>query len=364
MTKIDTRNWKEFRVGDLFDIRPTKHYNDENGKALSNAKLMDPDGVNPVVVNSSYNNGIGGYTNKPCNEKGGIITFSDTTTSEAIFYQPNDFVGYSHVQGMYPKKKYSNKWSMRSMMFFMSVFRSKAKSLGYDYVNKFTRVIASDMIVLLPVDSHFDPDWDYMESYVRSLNRFVNNTLNNLLEFEPIYKKKVDISDWGEFKIGGEDGLFDVYTGGDLILYKTAPGNIPVISHSRENNGIQMFAEKIADRPLFNHTRTISLADRGNFKAFVQNEDFYIGTRVKALLLKDKYPTPKRTVLQFMAVVIDGLATKFCYKENATDSLIYQTIKLPIKDKGNIDWEYIEDYMQNITNSVNNTISFLFKGIS
>ncbi len=181
MTKIDTRNWKEFRVGDLFDIRPTKHYNDDNGKALSNAKLMDLDGVNPVVVNSSYNNGIGGYTNKPCNEKGGIITFSDTTTSEAIFYQHNDFVGYSHVQGMYPKKPYSNKWSMRSMRFFMSVFRSKAKSLGYDYVNKFTRVIASDMIVLLPVDNLFDPDWEYMENYMEKIESKVDESLSKLL---------------------------------------------------------------------------------------------------------------------------------------------------------------------------------------
>lgn len=148
MTKLDTHGWKEFRVGDLFDIHPTKHYNDAEGKALSNANLIESNGVNPVVVNSSYNNGIGGYTNKSCNEKGNIITFSDTTTADAVFYQPNPFVGYSHVQGMYP---YSDKWSEKSLLYFLTVFKKIAVESGFDYANKFNRKIASEIMVLLPV---------------------------------------------------------------------------------------------------------------------------------------------------------------------------------------------------------------------
>lgn len=92
MAKIDAKGWKPFIVGELFDIHPTKAYK------MTNAQLMD-DGDNPVVVNSSYNNGIGGYSSQVVTEKGGMITFSDTTTADAIFYQPNDFVGYPHVQG-------------------------------------------------------------------------------------------------------------------------------------------------------------------------------------------------------------------------------------------------------------------------
>ena len=67
MNKIDISSWGEFKVSDLFDIHPTKHYNDTNGKALANSKLFDADGKNPVVVNSAFNNGIGGYSNKDCN---------------------------------------------------------------------------------------------------------------------------------------------------------------------------------------------------------------------------------------------------------------------------------------------------------
>lgn len=179
--KIDVSNWTRFKVGDLFDIHPTKHYNGPDGKALSNSHLFDDDGKNPVVVNSAYNNGIGGHTNKPCNEKGGIITFSDTTTASAIFYQPNDFVGYSHVQGMYPHGIYAEKWSMYSMRFFESVFKSRAKDLGYDYVNKFERDLAKEIIVSLPVDNNGDPDFKYMEQYMKNIEQEASQRLDSLL---------------------------------------------------------------------------------------------------------------------------------------------------------------------------------------
>ena len=44
--KMDIEDWKEFRVGDLFDIRPTKSYK------YNNSKLFDG-GNNPVIVNSA-----------------------------------------------------------------------------------------------------------------------------------------------------------------------------------------------------------------------------------------------------------------------------------------------------------------------
>ncbi len=103
MIKIDTSKWGDFKVGDLFDIHPTKAYK------LTNSKLMSENGANPVVVNSSYNNGIGGYTELKNTETGNKITFSDTTSADAIFYQENDFVGYPHVQGLYELGEYKGK---------------------------------------------------------------------------------------------------------------------------------------------------------------------------------------------------------------------------------------------------------------
>jgi len=143
MKAIKLDGWGKFKLSDLFDIRPTKAYNKVN------RELFNESGINPVIVNSSYNNGIGRYTTLPNTEEGNIITFSDTTTSRAIFYQESAFVGYPHVQGVYPKihKEY---WTKEVWLFFLTAFRSAAISQGFDYVNKFTRELALNLEVYLP----------------------------------------------------------------------------------------------------------------------------------------------------------------------------------------------------------------------
>ncbi|MCI5749061.1 restriction endonuclease subunit S [Clostridium perfringens] len=162
MNKIDTRNWKEFDMSELFDIRPTKNHN------LTNKELMQEDGENPVIVNSSYDNGVGGFTHYDITEKGNVITFSDTTTSDSIFYQPNDFVGYSHVQVLKPLQ-YTEQWTRESLLFFTVVFKKKSSLMNYDYVNKFTRNDALKLKIKLPVTNDGKPDFEYMENFIKRL---------------------------------------------------------------------------------------------------------------------------------------------------------------------------------------------------
>lgn len=173
-TKIDIADWREFKIGDLFDIHPTKSYK------MNNSSLLVEDGTNPVVVNSSYNNGIGGYTNFDCTEEGNIITFSDTTSADSIFYQRDKFIGYSHVQGMYPIGKYQYKWNEYSYLFFITLFRAKAINLNYDYVNKFTRESAREIMIKLPVDFEGNPNWNYMEQYMSKVFNKAKNKLTYL----------------------------------------------------------------------------------------------------------------------------------------------------------------------------------------
>lgn len=175
-TKINIEKWKNFRVKDLFDIHPTK------ATKLTNAKLFDA-GNNPVVVNSAFNNGIGGYSSVPTTEKGNIITFSDTVDANTIFYQPNDFVGYSHVQGVFPTGCYKDKWNENSLLFFASVFRGAALRKHFDYVNKFRRDTALELIVYLPVDEFGEPDWNFMNNYIDSIKQA---SLKFLQEIEQI----------------------------------------------------------------------------------------------------------------------------------------------------------------------------------
>ncbi len=154
--------FETFKVGDIFDIHPTKNY------GLTNYKLFQTKGKTPVVVNSSSQNGIGGYVNLKPTEKANTITFSDTTTAESIFLQSEDFIGYSHVQGLYPKKNISN-WNEKTLLYFVAIFKKSALQHNFDYANKFNRKLASKIDVVLPVKNNNQLDFSYMEQYVHEL---------------------------------------------------------------------------------------------------------------------------------------------------------------------------------------------------
>lgn len=173
--KTDFAQWKDFRVGDLFEIHPTKAYK------LTNAKLFD-DGKTPVVVNSAYCNGIGGYTSLKPTESGNMLTFSDTVDANTIFYQENDFVGYPHLQGIYVKDPYVKNWNKECLLFFMVMLRKCALTKGFDYANKFRRDIAINMQVKLPVTNNGIPDFEYMEHFINNFYVKVDKNLNKLIQ--------------------------------------------------------------------------------------------------------------------------------------------------------------------------------------
>ncbi|GAA7096380.1 restriction endonuclease subunit S [Helicobacter pylori] len=153
--------WQSFKLGDLFEIRPTKAYN------LTNSHLFDSNAKNPVVTNSSLNNGISGYSSLEPTEKGNQITYSDTTTSEGIFYQKRPFIGYSHVQGLYPLK-YHEFWNEKTLLYVVVAFKKVACG-RFNYGNKFNRKIASEMSILLPTNQHGKIDFPFMHTLINAL---------------------------------------------------------------------------------------------------------------------------------------------------------------------------------------------------
>jgi len=144
---------------------------------------------------------------------------------------------------------------------------------------------------------------------------------------------------WSPFPVSD---FFDIFTGSDLILSRTKKGEIPVITHQEGNNGIGMFAEKLS-RPLMDHKDTISLADRGTFKAYTQPTDFYIGTRVKALKFRDG--PVSGNILVFLTTAINAQQKLFSYGYNATNNVGRINIMLPIDDNGNPNWKFMDEYI-------------------
>lgn len=341
MSNIDTGKWKEFVIGELFDIHPTKAYK------LTNSSLYAEDGKNPVVVNSSFNNGIGGYSRLENTENGNIVTFSDTTSADAIFYQKNPFIGYPHIQGMYPIGEYKNKWNEKSYLFFISVFRSRAIGLNFDYVNKFTREDAKKMTIKLPVDLNGNPNFAYMEEYMQNLESAVSSSLTALRSAKSSKTcEKVDIASWKDFHLYD---IFNIDSGTKLDKAKmdTTGDEICFVGRSGVNNGITQKVKRIEGLAPYNAGNlTLSLGGAYLGSCFVQEEPFYTSQNVVVLIPKENIGFYAK---QFMATAIfkesQNNYKAFIKELNAFVKTTF-SIKLPINGSGEIDYDFMESYMQ------------------
>lgn len=343
--KIDIEEWKEFRIGDLFDIHPTKAYK------LNNSVLLEENGEYPVVVNSSYNNGIGGYTNNECTEKGNMITFSDTTSADSIFYQENEFVGYPHVQGLYPIGEYKNIWNKYSYLFFLTVFREKAKNLNYDYVNKFTRESAKEILLKLPIDSNGNPDWNYMEQYIKKIEKNVLESFKKLNKSSK-QNNKVHITEWKPFHLYD---IFEIDSGTkmDRVAMKFENPSINFIGRSGVNNGVTAIVDKIDGyKPYEAGNLTLALGGAYLGSCFVQEKDFYTSQNVIVLIPKVNISFNAK---QFICSVIfkeGNMHYKAFIDELNRHIKTDFTIMLPVDKYGNPDYDYMDDYMETIYSNI------------
>ena len=102
--KLSKVKWGSYKLGDLFEINPTKYYR------LQNEEIISKNGKVPLISNSSTANGVMGFSNLQALNKGNTLTCSDTTLgADTMFYQQLDFIGYSHIQHLVPKFEPFNK---------------------------------------------------------------------------------------------------------------------------------------------------------------------------------------------------------------------------------------------------------------
>ncbi len=345
MKKIDITEWKEFEIKELFTINPTKYHR------LTNKDLMQDDGENPVIVNSSFNNGIGGYTNYELTEKGNVITFSDTTTSDSIFYQPNDFVGYSHVQVVKPISNIE-KWNRYSLLFFTAIFKQKASLMNYDYVNKFTRADALKLKVKLPIDINGELNWEYMESFIKRLETRERESTSNLTSYLNNLKlNKVDTSKWKEFIVGD---LFKHIIKPDVLhareVVEDANG-IPYVVRTKFNNGIKY---RVAEnKKMIPSPKGVISFGAENASFFYQKEKFVSGRDI--YYIDTRHLSDKACL--FLVACLDTLTDKYSYSYGLFPNLLKkEKIKLPVDVHGNPDWDYMEKYIEKIKENCNREI--------
>ena len=370
--------FKTFKVGELFDIHPTSAYK------MKNDELFASDGTTPVLSNSSVNNGIGGYCGLTPTEQGGMITFSDTTTgADTMFYQSSPFIGYPHVQGMYPYQP--DKWDEKCCLYVISCIRKSAGN-GWNYAVKFNRALVKELFIELPVVESADVDheytvddinFEYMQERIAELEQEriaeleqeriaeldaylaasglddyeLTDEDKEILSLSP--ESASDEANASEADFGNGQIRFKKFALGTLFTSSTGDVDLQqkdingkgefFINSGVENRGIK----GRTDRParIF-PANTITVDFWGN--AYYRDFEYKMATHNHVFSLAGDV-IRNRHVGMYIAGILSKLPKLFSYNNMATwNKLKTIEVSLPVTLNGDIDFDYMERYIRAI----------------
>lgn len=153
MMKLTDREWKEFRIEDIFDI---------SGTITTHPSKLCKDGQIPRITCAATNNGLDGFYKNPPTEQGHVLTV-DSATVGFVSYQEHDFIATDHVEKLILKKGKLNRYV--ALFIKMCIDNSKEGKFGYGY--KFAQRRIRRQSFMLPITADEQPDYQFMEDYMR-----------------------------------------------------------------------------------------------------------------------------------------------------------------------------------------------------
>ncbi|WP_370408162.1 restriction endonuclease subunit S [Tenacibaculum dicentrarchi] len=334
----------------MFEINPTKYYR------LKNDEIISENGKIPLVSNSSINNGVMGFSNLEANNKGNTISCSDTTLgAETMYYQDNDFIGYSHIQHLVPKFKYFNQ---AIASFIISACRISTEK-QYDYGNKFNRVAMNNTKIQLPTKNG-KIDFDFMENFINDLETERIAKLdaylveNGLHDYELSAKEKQILLDFekDKFEEFNVIDIFDVKNTGNILsrdIVKNS-GVTPYLCASSENNAISSYISY--DEKYLEKGNCVFIGGK-TFVVSYQEKDFFSNdSHNLSLSLKNEEKRDKLTQLYLATCINKSLGYKYSWGNSISGTKIKKDkVKLPIKSK-KPDYEIMETLISAIQKTV------------
>lgn len=153
--QLETQNWAWFKYDDLFVI--------ERGRGPRKNQLSG-EGTTPFVTSSDQNNGWTDFTTKSPTHAANTIGVNRNGSVAEAFYQPIAFCSTEDVHVFTPRFTMS-----KYVALFITTLMKKEK-YRYNYGRKWGIARMKASLIKLPVDSHGNPDFEFMEEFIKSLN--------------------------------------------------------------------------------------------------------------------------------------------------------------------------------------------------
>ena len=321
MTQIDMSKWGKFKVGELFDCETTKGIASKNDLVEGNI---------PYVTRSAENNGKSGYCgNADRIVKGNCITIG--AEGFTAFYQENDFVAGNKVYAL----RHRNLNNVNAL--YICTVLNKLSCL-YSFNNARILDKIKQEVISLPIDNNGEPDWQYMEDYMKEITKLAAKRVEKVKEEKA--QTKIEIINWGNVRVGD---LFEIKLSKNNIRFERCnTGSTPLISAGNENNGIVGYIDK-EDFEVF-PANSITVNVFG--KAFVQTKDFCASVNI--LIIRNEHLT--KNIGMFIAAILSKNHSKYNYNDKISKNKLFnETISLPVTPEGTPDFDYVENYMKEIT---------------
>lgn len=152
---LNNRKFEYFEVWKLFHVKGTKTTKKEILEESWNWNF-------PYVTTQSKNNWVYWFYNI-VTENGFVLTI-DSAVTGFCSYQEKDFSASDHVEKLTPKFEI-NKYIG---IFFTTIVNKE--QYRYNYGRKFNQERIKNTKIKLPVDESWNPDFQFMEDYIKSLN--------------------------------------------------------------------------------------------------------------------------------------------------------------------------------------------------
>ena len=353
--KLNDREWKPCKLANLGKI--------ESGKDVYATERID--GNIPYITSGSQNNGIGYFVaNKNKTLDKGYISFNRNGTVGLAFYHP-----YWSIMGNDCRKIHISKADEN---IYVGLFIAAAISMqnkSFSYSRKLGTARANKLQVMLPVNDADEPDYQFMEEYIKELlvtkrKQYQKYTTQGLAELgidaknvKTIhYNLNLKSKDWGKFNIN------DVFIIGHGFYNKRPPtykdGDFPFIGASGENNGVTGFTtlkdvennSKIGygynepiEKKVFSKGH-LCVVNNGSAIGYTyyQPGKFTCTHDVNPLWLKNHEMS--KYIGLFLSQTIKSQGICFAYARKWRPSrMVHSCIMLPVDNRGEPDYEFMEE---------------------
>lgn len=356
-SRLDTTKWKRFHLYDdlLFSI--------DTGNKFDKSKMTVVSPEIDFVSRSNNNNGISCVVDKI----DGIEPYKAGSMTIALggeylgscFIQENDFYTGQNVNVLIPK------WDMPDSVkrFVSFVIFKESRTYYKAFEDELNRHMTSDFSVLLPTDDFGNPNWTYMEEYVKSIEYKAQERINIFSSLKG-NQTLIDTKNWENFEIKDifitleEKKQLQVPTGSSVSKKDLVIGDIPRITVTNFNNGISGYYsidENNKDYRVFENFISVSFLKTVFYHPYKASLDM----KVHCLQLKDKKLRNNQFVNLFLVTALKASLNGDYVDQISSKLLPNLLIKLPTTNFETPDWEYMENFIKLIQEKTTKRIDVL-----